>query len=505
MKSKQSLYSTVGLVAGILILLNVLADRYFVRLDFTEDKRYTLSQATHEILSSLKDPVTVTAYFSEDLPPDIAKTRKDFKELLVEYAASSKGKVVYEFINPNKDEKAEQKANQEGVSPVMVNVRDKDQMKQQKAYLGAVVQLGERREVIPFMQPGAAMEYALSSSIKKLTISARKTIGMLQGHGEAKQSAMNQANALLSVMYSIQDLTLNDTMQIPASINTLAIIDPQDSINEIQLGKIDDFMKRGGNVFIATNTAKAEFQKAMAEIHHTGLEKWLMGKGITIGDELVIDASCGSVQAPRQFGSVQVMQNINFPYLPVLHSFADHPITKGISTVFFQFANPIKYIGNPGVTYTPLVKSSEKSGTQSLPVYFDLGRQWTQKDFPLSGLVVAAALEGNLMGNTKSKMVVVANGNFAVNGESEKANQLQPDNVNLLVNSIDWLSDDTGLIELRTKGVASHPLNQVEDSTKVLLKYFNFLFPIFLIIIYGFIRFQMKRNERMKRAAENYA
>ncbi len=505
MKSKQTVFTTIGLIAGILVLINVLADRYFVRLDFTEDKRYTLSHATHDILSSLKDPVTVTAYFSEDLPPDIAKTRRDFKELLVEYAANSKGKVVYEFINPNKDEKVEQKANQDGVSPVMVNVREKDQMKQQKAYLGAVVQMGERKEVIPFMQPGAAMEYALSSNIKKLSLSNRVTIGLLQGHGEAKLSAMNQANGLLSVMYNVRELTLSDTNGIPADIKTLAIINPQDTINEAQLSKVDDFMKRGGNIFIAASSVKADLPKAMAQALHTGLEKWLMQKGLMLEEELVIDASCGAVQAPRQFGSFQVMQNINFPYIPVLHSFADHPITKGISTVFFQFTNPIKYNGNPSVIFTPLVRSSNKSGTQKVPVYFNLGKEWSQNDFPLSGIVLAAALEGPITGNTKSKMVVVANGNFAVNGESEKANQLQPDNVNLFVNSIDWLSDDTGLIELRTKGVASHPLNQVEDGTKALLKYFNFLFPILLIILYGFVRFQMKRNERLKRAAENYA
>ncbi len=501
MKNKQSISVTVALVAGILILLNVLADRYFTRLDFTEDKRYTLSHATHDILSSLKDPVTVTAYFSEDLPPDIAKTRRDFKELLVEFSANSKGKVVYEFINPNTDEKAEKKANQEGISPVMVNVREKDQMKQQKAYMGALVQMGERREVIPYMQPGAAMEYALASNIKKLSLSNRISIGLLQGQGEAKLSAMNQANHLLSIVYDVREVSLSDTVPVPADLKTLLIVDPQDSFGDLQLAQLDEFMNKGGNLFIAASSSKADFQKSMAQVRHTGLEGWLSKKGLSISDELVIDASCGSVQVPRQYGAYQVMQPINFPYLPVLHSVADHSITKGLSTLFFQFANPLSYNGPAGVKFTPLVMSSEKSGTQKLPVYFDIGRQWTQKDFPMSGLVLAAALESS---SSKSKMVVVANGNFAVNGENERSAQLQADNVNLLVNAVDWLSDDTGLIELRTKGVVSHPLRQVEDSSKLLIKYFNFLFPILLIIIYGFVRFQMRRNQRMKRAEENY-
>lgn len=92
-------------------------------------------------------------------------------------------------------------------------------------------------------------------------------------------------------------------------------------------------------------------------------------------------------------------------------------------------------------------------------------------------------------------MVVFSDGDFAVNGEGQQAQQLQPDNVNLMTNAIDWLSDDTGLIELRTKGVTARPLDaQLEDSTKTLVKYANFLIPIAAIILFGFARFQYKKN-----------
>ena len=94
----KSLTSYVGLIAGVIILVNILSDKYFVRLDITNDHRYTLSNSTKDILKDLKEPVTVKAYFSENLPPEIAKTRRDFKELLVEYANVSHGKLVYEFI-----------------------------------------------------------------------------------------------------------------------------------------------------------------------------------------------------------------------------------------------------------------------------------------------------------------------------------------------------------------------------------------------------------------------
>jgi ABC-type uncharacterized transport system involved in gliding motility auxiliary subunit len=82
--------------------------------------------------------------------------------------------------------------------------------------------------------------------------------------------------------------------------------------------------------------------------------------------------------------------------------------------------------------------------------------------------------------------------------------QLQPDNVSFFVNAIDWLSDDTGLIDLRTKGVTSRPLDQIEDGTKTLLKWFNFSVPILLIIILGIIRMQRNRSLKNKRMEEGY-
>jgi hypothetical protein len=151
-----------------------------------------------------------------------------------------------------------------------------------------------------------------------------------------------------------------------------------------------------------------------------------------------------------------------------------------------------------------LAWTSGKSGTQPSPVYFDIQKQWKDQDFPLSELTVGALVAGNLSGNTYSRMIVIADGDFAVNGEGRQPQRLQPDNVSLMVNSIDWLSDDTGLIELRTKGVTSRPLDQIDDNKKTLLKYLNFLLPIFIIIIFGIIRMQYNRKIRIKRMEEGY-
>ena len=501
---KNSLYITIVLIVGIIITANVLAQEYFLRLDLTQDKRYTLSEATENILDDLQVPVTVTAYFSEDLPPDIAKTREDFQDMLIEYASLADGMLVYEFINPNEDEEAEQQAAQNGVQPVLVNVREKDQMKQQRAFLGAVVQMSDNKEVIPFIQPGAAMEYALSTSIKKLSVTEKPYIGLLQGHGEPTLAQLPQISNSLGILYNFENLTLTDTTAIPARYKTVAIVAPTDSFPQTHLDHLDAFLAQGGSLFIAMNRVDGNLQNAMGSPIHTGLESWLQNKGIQVENSFVTDANCGAVTVQQQQGFFTFNSNVSFPFLPIISSFAEHPITQGLEAVILPFASPLTYTGNDttgAISYTPIAQTSENSGSVNAPTYFDISREWTESDFPLANLTVGATLEGNIVGDTPAKMVVFGDGDFPSSGGGQGG---QSDNASLMVNSIDWLSDDTGLIELRTKGVTSRPIKQLEEATKTSLKYLNFLLPILLVIIYGVFRMQVKRNIRAKRMEETY-
>ncbi|TNF46125.1 MAG: hypothetical protein EP310_00730, partial [Bacteroidetes bacterium] len=446
---------------------------------------------------------TVTAYFSEGLPPNIDKTRIDFKEMLSEYASRSGGNFMYEFINPNKDPQTEQEAMQNGISPVVINVREKDQSVQKKAYLGAILKYGEKSEVVPFVQPGSAMEYSLSSGLRKLTSDDKKLVGFIQGHGEPTISMMPQAMEPLNVLNIVEGVNLTDSTYLDR-YETLVLVAPTDSIPEKHLQMFDEYLAQGGNMVVAVNRVDGDLQQAMGMEINTGLENWLAEKNIVVEKNFVVDKNCGSVSVVQQQGIFSFTSQLSFPYLPVFTKFADHPVTSGLETVIMQFASEIKYTGDSTLQFTPLVFSSEKSGTQTAPLYFNIQKQWTDSDFPLQNVVVAAILEGKIAGPNNSKMIVFGDGNFPVNGQGQQAQQLSPDNVNLLVNSIDWLSDDTGLIELRTRGITSRMLDQIEDGKKNFLKWLNVLLPVILIIAYGIIRAQRNRLIRDKRRNENY-
>ncbi|NLA50084.1 MAG: GldG family protein, partial [Bacteroidales bacterium] len=338
---KAKITSTIVIVTVIVIVINILSKSYNFRLDFTEGKEYTLSKATRDILRDLDKPVTVTAYFSKDLPPHIANISDHMRDMLIEYGNRSKGMVVFKFVNPNEKEDLEQEAVKNGVQPVMINVREKDQVKQQKAYLGAVVSVGEDKETIPFFQPGAAMEYALTTSIKKLSIADKPAIAMIQGHGEPSINEMPQVYAELSVLYDVELFTMTDTTVIPGRYKTIALVRPADTINISHLGQLDDFLARGGNLFLALNRVEGDFSTATGHPVTTGLEEWLMQKGLTVTDNFVIDASCGAVTVQQQQGNFIMSTQVSFPYLPIISKFADNSITRGLESVMLQFASPV--------------------------------------------------------------------------------------------------------------------------------------------------------------------
>jgi gliding-associated putative ABC transporter substrate-binding component GldG len=496
---------TVFLIIAILIILNILANQFYFRLDFSEGKQYTLNKATKDILKNLEEPVTVKAYFSEDLPPQLLQTRRDFQDMLVEYSKISNGQVIYEFINPTVDEQTESETMQTGIQPVVINVREKDQMKQQKAYLGAVLNIGNASEIIPVIEPGATMEYALSTAIKKLSVADKPSVGLLQGHGEPGIDEMIQVNIELSILYSFEELTLTDSTIIPARIKTIAIVAPTDTIPEYQLAQLDNFMANGGRLFIAMNRVGGNLQSAYGMAINTGLESWLNNKGIVVNENFVIDANAVNVTMQQQIGNAIHISSLLMPYIPIINNFSDHPITKGLEAVIMQFISTIEFTGDSGLIFTPLLFTSERANIQPAPQYFNYQKQWTEFDFPMQNLVLGAAIEGNNGARIPSKMVVIADGDFPVNGPRGEQQQLQEDNVSLMVNSIDWLSDDTGLITLRTKGITSRPIKDMDDSKRAFLKWLNFLLPILLVLVYGFVRFQIKRNQRVIRMEENWS
>ena len=503
MKTRGQVTRFTLLLLGVVVLLNLVGTQFKFRADFTGDDRYTLSPATRDLLETLPEAVTVTAYFTEQLPPEFALTRQEFKDLLIEYAERSDGNLVFEFIDPNTDEKTEEEALQAGIRPLLVNVRDKDKAEQLKAYMGAVVKMGELTTTIPVVQPGTAMEWALSSSIKQVSVSEKPVIGLVQGHGEPSMGEITQALQGLNVLYNIQHFTFWDTLPVNDHFAALLLINPSDSFPANHLHWLDDYLARGHGVVVAYNAVSSDLGASpMADVKQGPFTQWLARHGIRVAPTVVTDAQCGQVQVMQQRGYFSIQTAMAFPYFPLISGdgFGDHPVAAGLEAVIMQFASPMDHIGDSSVTWTPILRTSAKSGALPAPVYIDAQKQWTDADFPVGHQTIGVALEGAFgPGAQAARMVVFSNGSFAVNGQGERMQQVNPDNVNLLVNAVDWISDETGLIELRNKGINYRPIEKLSDTKRNSVKWINLLLPVGFVVLYGIFRAQWRRRQRAQR------
>ena len=220
-----------------------------------------------------------------------------------------------------------------------------------------------------------------------------------------------------------------------------------------------------------------------------------------------VNAPSFNFQIPQYnafFGQqVMTMRQVRVFFYPFVQNFADHPLSQGLEQMLLPFASPISITGaDTSLRVLPVAMTSDQSGKQGPPVMFDINRQYTEADFSFGVQNLAVSIEGKMGGENDAKIVVIGDGDFAI--ESEQIPML-PDNIHFLVNSIDWLTDDTGLIELRTRGVVSRPIEQLEDGERMTIKLLNFFLPIVVLIVFGVVRAQRRRMRRFKWMSENYS
>ena len=503
----------VLLIAGSLIALTYTADQFLWRADLTENDRYTLASASHEIAKSLADPVTVTAYVTANLPSRFGQTKEEFRALLQEFRAAADGNVEFTFINPNETDKRAQEARQAGIRPVQVSVRERNKMTQKRVYLGAVFQYQDQREVLSFIEPGSALEYQIANTVRKLTQEKKSVLGVLQGHGEPSLKAMTQFRDAVKGRYDVQTISGVDTTGVPPNVDVLLIARPKNELSTRAALAIDQYVMRGGRVVFALNRAQTNMRFGRARAQTTGLEPLLDTYGLPIRANLIRDRNASPIRVQQQRGGFRVVNQVRYPYIPQISNFSSHPISEGLDQAVFRFVSSLDTTtADTSTALTVLARSSSQSARAGLPTSIRPKQEWTVSDFSGSSFPIAGVLRGSFTSafagrdtldvertqSPDTKLVVFGDGDFIVNGSGQRKQRLPESNVNLLVNSIDYLADDTGLISLRTQRVRSRPLMQLTPTTKTILKYVNVLLPIFLVIGYGVVRYRRNQARRTR-------
>ncbi|MDR0982675.1 MAG: GldG family protein [Culturomica sp.] len=503
---KSLFYNNIYIII-LIIAINIISYFVFVRFDTTEKSEYSLSPVSKDVIKTISEPVKVDVYMSKDLPIQFRKINKEFIYILKEYKHQSIEPFEINLIEVENAEDRET-AQSEGIIPVIIEAKEEDYAKIQKIYLGAVFKINNQQHTIGHIDANTPIEYEITRILKQVFDTVKPKVAFLTGHHEATFSAMPQ---LIGALEELVEISVLNPAELKSddlvNYDVVCIIGAQDYYSNYELHLLNEYLSVGGRLFIALNHAIGQISVTHNSgfINETGLEDFLEEKGAKIQNNFVVDYSCGRITLSQYDNLLRFRYNqeINFPYFLKVVNFSKHEITDGLNYMLLPFASSIKQV-RTSTTYVfnPLFKSTSISGTQRSPLFFNLQREWSRSDFNNPEQVLCVLLTNN---DNKSAIIAVTNSRFLINNDIVLQQHIQqPDNIKFTVNSIEWLSDRSGLIKLRNKFTTFTTLRSIESGQRTFIEYLNFLLPLFLISIFGAFWFQYQRNRRMRRSNDGY-
>ncbi len=516
---KSQTLARAGIVLAILIAINIISIRLFARFDLTRNSQFTLSEASRSMVRNLDDKVTVRAYFTEDLPAPYNNSRRALLDELNDYRAYARGNFQFEFIDPA-GEKGEMDAQQQGIAPLQIQVIKEDKAQVQRAYMGMVLLYEDKKEVIPVVQNLAALEYEISSTIKRLTSRTQKKIAFLTGQGEPAMSELRGVQEPMRKQYEFTTVDVSKSAPVPQDVTALVVMAPSAAFTEPQKFQIDQYIMRGGRVAFLLNKVDATLQKQYGRALDLHIDDMLAAYGLRLNGDLVRDAQCASISLVQQQSGFSIQSQVPFPYLPLVSNFSKgNAMVKDLQGVILFFASSVdtEKTGALGLSGEILMSSSKQSGRMTGMFMYDPLQHYVRTDFTESGIPLGAIVQGRFTSlyqgkpvpvdttagapplsssavgtSTETRIVLVGDGDFA-RDEYIGGNR---DNVTFFANMIDYLVDDAGLITIRSKEAANPPLDPVADATKKIVKYADMGLPPLLVIGYGLFRWRMRKSRK---------
>jgi len=521
---RASTTATIVIVIAILLVVNLISLNLFGRADLTDNEIYSLSDASIDLMKGLPDRVVVKCYFSEDLPPPYNQNARYLKDQLADYRSYSGGRLEFEFVDPAKSDR-EQEAQSYQVPPVQVNAYENDRLEIKKVYMGMVFLHSDKTEVMPVIESTIGLEYEISRAIKKVVSARTPRIAFVTGHGEPDlQSGLRIINQALSREYAVQPINLSEQKEIPTNIDAVLIVAPRQPFSQWDLLVLDRYVMKGGKLGVFTDRYDCDIQANSATPVETGLDELLRTYGIAINSDLVLDARCSRIGVQQQSGFFRIQNMVEFRYFPMITNFeSENVIVKGLDGLSFIFISSLDTTAAvpENVTREIFAWSSELSKVETEPFNFDPYRKFSRGDFNRQNLPMATILNGQFPSYFAgrdypaytgidstftsdsleridsvaiTRMLVIGDGDFV-----DDRNMRSQSNLVFFMNVVDWLSQDEGLISIRSKQIANRPLDEVSDGTKRFTKYFNILGVPIMVIVVGVVRWRVRVSGKKRR------
>lgn len=539
----------------LLVALNVFSARFFSRIDFTREKRFTLSPVTRDMLGDLNDDMQVTVYLEGDFPAGFKRLRNATRDLLSDYRAYSGGRLRFDFVNPLKGDPAGQQAIAEelaakGITPTNLNVKTEDGLTQKLVYPAALITYGNRQIPVRLFQTrmGATpeevlnnsvqnLEYAFSSAIRKISRGGVPRIGFTEGHGELDDSQLADAMKSLQDGYEVGRVDLR-VMPMAGldKLDVLVVPKPATEFTEAEKYKIDYFVMKGGSVFWALDNVNAELDslrglsEQLAFPKKLNLDDMLFRYGVRINYDLVADMNCAQIPISLAGSPDGQIQMVPWLFYPIFVPTSQHPLVRNLDGIRSEFASTVDTIAAEGIRKTVILSSSPFSRKLTTPTLLSLQmleQEPDPKEFQSTPKPVGVILEGSFPStfrnrpvpaevgenvslpakSSPARMIVVADGDILKNQVSATDGSTFPlgydrytgqqfGNRNFLLNAADYLTDDSGIIELRTKEVRVRLLDRARiRDEKVMWQVLNLAAPLVVLIVFGIFQHYYRRRK----------
>lgn len=535
MKIKYSkiIYLFIGL-----ILLNYLASNFHKRFDLTEDKRYTIAETTKTIVENIENSLIIKVYLQGDFPTEFKRLQTETKLHLEELKALNKN-IQFRFVNPAD---IAQNLIENGLEPSSLQVQENGKLSEIVIFPWAVVQYKNKTEKIALLKDIFSnsqdqqlessiqnLEYAFANAIHKVSSKKSKKIAILKGNGELDDIYIADFLRSLNQYYHLAPFTLDSVEKQPQktlkellNFDLAIIAKPTEKFTEEEKFTLDQFIMNGGKTMWLIDNVHAELDslmntgEALAYPRELGLTDLFFNYGLRINYDLVTDLYSSEIPlATGNVGNQTQFDNFPWKYFPLVSSQNNHPINNNIEAVNLKFTNSIDILKN-SIHKTVLLQSSPLSKAEGTPAIISLtsiAHQPNPKDYAPGNLPIAVIFEGTFksaysgrvkpfqttnrdLGN-QTKMIVVADGDIIANAISKgqpielglnKWTNQRYGNKAFLLNSVSYLLDDNGLINIRSKTVKIAFLDKqkaFEESGKWQL--INIVSPLILLTVFGLI------------------
>jgi gliding-associated putative ABC transporter substrate-binding component GldG len=496
-QNKKTFLLYLAVVIGAVILINLIGRNFFFRLDLTENKIYSLSSSSKAVLKKIDDLLTIKVYFSENLPGEYGNNRRYLQDILEEYAAYSDGNLRFEFYQPDDDEKLAEEAQKYGIQPVQLQVIENDKLEIKRVFMGLVLLYEDQREVLPVIQTTTGLEYDITTKIKKLVDTQKKTVAFATVGDQNVQS--DNISTLLREYYNVRNIKLKNP--VPSNIDLIIMNGVEDSLTAEEYDHLKEYLERGGNLLLAQGRVKADLRRQRAEVIKSNLFDLLDQYGLHLEDNLVLDRICSNVTVSQNRGFFQINTAMSYPFFPQIRNFEDHGIVSGLEQVSLLFTSEIRLDTTAnGLVPQPLFKTSDGSGIMRRPFNLNPIDNPALRRLREPGKVVAAyATVQTDTTLTAGQIVLVGDSEFFADAGGGRI----PENYVFVMNAVDYLIGDSELVALRSREITTRPLEEISDSAKARWKWANILLPGILVIGLGLIQWQ-REARRTKLLEELY-